>query len=72
MPEVYVDIEVWCSECGEGICDHVQSNKYERSGHIKIQPCKTCIGKLESKISELKDEIENLKETVEEFEKGKL
>ena len=41
MPEISVNIEVWCSECGKGICDLVsQGNKV---GHITVEPCPKCL-----------------------------
>ena len=37
---VDVDFEVYCSECGRGICDHVT----EANGiTIRIIPCEKCI-----------------------------
>lgn len=42
MADVLIDIQVWCSKCGKGICDNVSQDK-KRIGHIHIDPCKYCL-----------------------------
>jgi len=37
MPDVRVEIEVWCS-CGEGLCGQSRG----RAGGIVVEPCKRC------------------------------
>lgn len=44
MPEVKVEIEVWCS-CGEGLCG--QSTGRGRSGGITVEPCDKCLKEAE-------------------------
>ncbi len=40
MPEMKVDIEVWCA-CGEGLCH--QSSVEDTN--VTIEPCKKCLEK---------------------------
>ncbi len=40
MPEIRFDLEVWCSQCGSGICHLVSSRR--RPGEIEVDPCQTC------------------------------
>lgn len=41
MPEIKVDVEVWC-ECGEGLCS--QSSTATRGTGVVVEPCLKCIG----------------------------
>jgi hypothetical protein len=40
MPEITIDIEVWCS-CGEGLCN--QSDAHHNRQGIVVEPCDTCL-----------------------------
>ena len=40
MPEIKVDVEVWC-ECGEGLCG--QSSPAKRGVGVVVEPCKKCL-----------------------------
>jgi len=41
MPEVRVDIEVWCNECGDGIC-HL-ATEHRKGGGLDVTPCVKCM-----------------------------
>ena len=41
MPEITIDIEVWCS-CGEGLCHQSSEHAGNRTG-IDVEPCEKCI-----------------------------
>jgi len=43
MPEVKVEIEVWCS-CGEGLCGQSKG----RHGGLVVEPCRTCLKEADS------------------------
>jgi len=38
MPEIVVEVEVWCS-CGEGLC----GNSTGCTGGIIVEPCEKCL-----------------------------
>ena len=38
MPEITIDVEVWCS-CGEGLCNQADSNG---ATGIVVEPCEKC------------------------------
>ena len=40
MPEVHVDIEVWCS-CGEGLCNQSSAHLYKQG--VVVDPCEKCL-----------------------------
>ena len=44
MPEVSVEIEVFCS-CGNGICNNTTSGKTRGRGqpYFNVEPCKKCL-----------------------------
>lgn len=41
MPQITMDIEVWCGGCGEGIC-HLAVGR-RRPGEIDVSPCAICL-----------------------------
>jgi hypothetical protein len=43
MPEVSVEIEVWCNECGEGLC----SESTGGSAAVYVNPCPKCMAQAE-------------------------
>lgn len=67
MPTVAVEIEVWCAECGEGICDHVESVR-GRDGNIKVRPCDKCMKEKDNEIEKIQDERDDLKNSISELE----
>lgn len=48
MPEISVDVEIWCS-CNEGLCHQSSSNRVSYGGHaspgITVEPCEKCLDK---------------------------
>jgi hypothetical protein len=68
MASVMIDIQVYCENCGAGICDHVSQAKYTE-GTIKIEPCTTCMNRKDSEIEELKGRIMELEEQLVEVTK---
>ena len=40
MPEINIDVEVWCS-CGEGLCN--QSSTAKRGTGVEVEPCEKCL-----------------------------
>lgn len=42
MPEITIDIEVWCSECGQGIC-HLASDHGRNKPGIDVGLCDKCL-----------------------------
>ena len=48
MPEMSVEFEVFCSECGQGLCNttEVRVGPFHSSGpQIHVDPCDSCIDK---------------------------
>ena len=39
MPEIKIEIEVWCSSCGEGLCNQSRGV----TGGIEVKPCEKCM-----------------------------
>ena len=46
--DVDVDFEVWCEDCGEGICDHVRT---QAGGKIHIDCKRHCRARIFSPLS---------------------
>ena len=46
MPEISVDVEVYCS-CGEGLCRQTTSGQTRGRGQpfFEVQPCENCLEK---------------------------
>ena len=42
MPKAVATFEVYCSECGAGLCRNAANRKYEENV-IDISPCEACI-----------------------------
>jgi hypothetical protein len=40
--EVDADFQVWCSECGAGLCANV-SNRRGKGDEFTIEPCEKCL-----------------------------
>jgi len=46
MPEISIEVEVWCS-CGEGLCGQTtDAGKRGRAG-VSVEPCGKCLGRAE-------------------------
>ena len=41
--DVTVDLQAYCAECGEGICDLVSQSRRRGTGYIEVYPCNKCI-----------------------------
>lgn len=67
MPDVTVNVEVWCAECGEGLC--LISGEYRRGG-LDVGLCPKCSERMttnsfnegyeQGKIDGLKEAIETV------------
>lgn len=62
-----VDFEIFCAECGAGICDHGETAKthHRKMPYISVRPCDRCTKKLLNEIEELKAEIIELKDRMQ-------
>jgi hypothetical protein len=43
MPEISVDIEIYCAKCGAGICNSVQSQRKHNKEVFVVEPCDKCM-----------------------------
>ena len=43
MPEISVEIELYCARCGEGICANGTATKKRHQECFVIEPCEKCI-----------------------------
>ena len=45
MPEVTVDVEVYCAKCGEGLCNQTESTRTRRRQEpaFLVAPCEKCL-----------------------------
>jgi hypothetical protein len=48
MPEIEVDIEIWCS-CGEGLCNQSSVKKARHGNGFVVEPCQKCLDRAEAK-----------------------
>jgi hypothetical protein len=42
MPTIEVDVEVWCAECGAGLCNQTTVESSSRKRGLHVMPCKRC------------------------------
>ncbi len=88
MPTFSTDIEfeVFCAECGAGICNHADTRVSHRrnANQVVVRPCDTCmkakqdeidgheetIEQRDSTIEDLREEVAALKEQLAEKEKA--
>ena len=51
MPEISVNIEVYCATCGDGICNLTESTKTRQRQEpcFRVEACPTCIKKAEDR-----------------------
>lgn len=49
MPTLELDFEVFCAECGAGLCNNVQEGRTPKRGmpFIEVAPCEHCTKRLE-------------------------
>jgi hypothetical protein len=45
MPEVNVDVEVYCAACGEGLCGQTESTtgRQRDQPQFRVDPCQRCL-----------------------------
>ncbi len=44
MPEVSVDIQVYCAGCGEGLCNQTDSTTGRHGApQLRVTPCEHCL-----------------------------
>lgn len=46
MPEIEINIDVYCGKCGDGLCNQTtsESGSYNRPPHFSVAPCERCLG----------------------------
>ncbi len=51
MPEVIVNVEVYCAECGGGLCSQTQAGRTEPRDQamFRVGLCRKCVTHLKSK-----------------------
>jgi hypothetical protein len=51
MPEVMVDIEVYCAECGAGLCNQTEVTRTRQRSKdcLRVTPCEVCIQSAEQR-----------------------
>jgi hypothetical protein len=43
-PDVAIEVEVWCGNCGDGLCGQsIAGHRQRRGHHITVQPCEMCV-----------------------------
>lgn len=60
MADITVDVQVYCSKCGAGICGNVTQGR--KIGTIEIDPCERCL-KTEADKSHQEGYDEGVKDT---------
>ena len=50
MPEVSVNVEVYCEACGGGLCGQTESVRTYRRGEpaFRVRPCEKCLERARS------------------------
>jgi len=43
MPTFDLDFEVYCAECGAGLCNQSDAESTSRGFKVTIEPCKRCL-----------------------------
>lgn len=62
MPDVTIEVEVWCGVCGKGIC-HNSKAELKRETISVTASCPYCeeeIKNLNTRIGELEEELQNV------------
>jgi hypothetical protein len=49
MPEIAVEIELYCARCGEGICANGTATRKRNQECFVIEPCETCLSRASDK-----------------------
>ena len=45
MPTMTITFEVWCAECGEGLCNLTSETDRRGKTGIDVSPCPTCLAR---------------------------
>ena len=43
MPDIEVNIEIFCARCGAGICNNASTISYRNRDAFTIEPCEKCL-----------------------------
>lgn len=46
MPEIAIDVQVWCAGCGAGLCNETEVKTLgtrTNEPHFHVQPCSVCL-----------------------------
>lgn len=64
-----IDFEVFCGECGTGLCNESSTRKSRNRGYaqVEVNPCPDCMEKKDQEIEELKKIIEALESEIEDL-----
>jgi hypothetical protein len=64
MPEIEVNVEVYCGTCGEGLCNQTTFAKTRSRNEpsLRVEVCPRCIAEKDSEIDDLKHQIKELEE----------
>lgn len=68
MPEISVNVEVYCAWCNNGLCNQTESTTARGRGEpcFRVDPCERCLERAreegrEDKKAELQEEIDDLR-----------
>ena len=64
MPEICIDISVYCATCGAGLCNYTSIDDTS----VAVKACPYCIEAKEKEINELEEKIRDLEDTIEQLE----
>jgi len=45
MPSMTIEFEVWCAECGEGLCNLTTETTRRGKTGIDVGPCPSCLAR---------------------------
>ena len=45
MPEIIAEIEVYCAECGAGLCGNTRTSVKRGMPQVVVEPCDKCLEK---------------------------
>lgn len=55
VPSVDVDFEVFCANCGKGLCNKSDASSWRRGFRVDVEPCPDCIKDAEDRGREEKE-----------------
>lgn len=68
MPSFELDFEVFCAECGAGLCNQSDTRTSRQRGtpQVTVEPCKSCV---ESKMEKAREAVrEEMKSQIDDLE----